>query len=477
MRALISFAPLALVVATVAACGGFAGPVVPTRAPLAEQWFARAKLSYKAGDFDDAHDSVEHAINAAPRDPELRILAARVALTRLDFPEALKLTEGLKVDGPLVTEVHGIRGRAFWYGGDIDQAADELEAMLTDPSVKDPWAHDVAVLARKGSGRHPFEMDGSVVAASALLQGIDRIPFGPAHIVQIELEGDPVLAMIATGVSEVMIDSNARKDPAWVSLRFANRIEVKDVPALTQDLSSISRQIGVPIKALLGVNLLRHVHATFDRRGEQFIVRRQDPPPPPEASRVPVWYLRGGGMTLHGMFTANDKEETPLLVDSTRMYLLALSDETWKKAGVDITTLTPLPEAPTLKKGVVPSFKIGGFDFPRMPAVEGPDMAEVQAALDVDLGGIVGAELLSFFRVTFADEGRFIWIEADPTLFGPSPNAKPMPPTTTGQPMTPDPETAPPATSTGVPHLAPLSPAGAPPNAPMTTPPSSGAKP
>ena len=451
MRALIS---LALLAVAVGACGGFAAPVAPTRPPLAEQWFARAKLSYKAGDFDDAHDSVEHAINAAPRDPELRLLAARVALTRLDFPEALKLTEGLKVDGPLVTEVHGIRGRAFWYGGDIDQAADELEAMLTDPSVKDPWAHDVAVLARKGSGRHPFEMDGSVVAASPLLQGIDRIPFGPAHIVQIELEGDPILAMIATGVSEVMIDSNARKDPAWVSLRFANRIEIKDVPALTQDLSSISRQIGVPIKALLGVNLLRHAHATFDRRGEQFIVRRQDPPPPPEASRVPVWYLRGGGMTLHGMFTASDKDETPLLVDSTRMYLLALSDDTWKKAGVDLASLTPLTDAPQMKKGVVPSFKLGGFDFPRMPAIEGPDMAEVQEALDVDLGGIVGAELLSFFRVTFADEGRFIWLEADPTLFGPSPNAKPMP-----SPMTPDGDATPPPPS-GAPQLAPLSPPG-----------------
>jgi hypothetical protein len=74
---------------------------------------------------------------------------------------------------------------------------------------------------------------------------------------------------------------------------------------------------------------------------------------------------------------------------------------------------------------------------------------------------------LSFFRVTFADEGRFIWIEADPTLFGPSPNGKPLPP-----PMTPDADAPPPSPPpSGAPRLTPLSP-------PTTPPPSSsGAKP
>ena len=423
------------VTAAAGACGPGLGPLAATRPPAAEQWFSRAKVSYKAGDFEDAHDSVNHAIQVAPKDPELRALAARVALTRLEFTEALKLTENLKLEGAAATDVHGIRGRAFWYNGDIDQAADELEAMLADPDVKDPWAKEIARLARRGSGRHPFMMEGGLIAPIKMPRGIDRVPLGPAHVVPIELEGDPILALVATGVSELTIDSNARKEPAWVNLRFGGRIEVKDVPALTQDLSPISRQLGVPIKALLGVNLLRHIHVTFDRRGDQFIVRRQDPTPPPEGSRIPLWYLRGGGMTLRGLFTsAPEGTETPLLVDSSRFLMLALQDDTWKKAGVDPKSLTPLADAPNIRRGPVPTFKLGGFDLSRMPAMQGLEMGEFQQTLDVNVGGVVGAELLAFFRVTFADEGRFIWIEPDPTLMGGVPARGAAPP-----PMQPDP--------------------------------------
>jgi hypothetical protein len=67
---------------------------------------------------------------------------------------------------------------------------------------------------------------------------------------------------------------------------------------------------------------------------------------------------------------------------------------------------------------MVPTFRLGGFDLAKMPALEGPDVGEQLTGLDVDLGGVVGADLLAFFRVTFADEGRFIWIEPDPTLLG-----------------------------------------------------------
>jgi hypothetical protein len=455
----ISFFRSAFAIAALAAgvsCGPTLGPAVPARSPLAEQWYARAKQAYKSGDFEDAHDSVNHAIQAAPKDPELRALAARVALTRLEFSEAIKMTDGLRLDGPAATEVHGIRGRAFWYSGDVDQAADELEAMLGDPAVKDPWAKEIAQLARRGAGRHPFMMEGGIIAPVEMPRGIDRVPLYPAHVVPIELEGDPILALVATGVSEMTIDSNARKEPAWVNLRFGGRIEVKDVPALTQDLAPISRQLGVPIKALLGVNLLRHLHVTFDRRGDQFIVRKQDPTPPPEGSRVPLWYLRGGGMTVHGLFTSTpNAAETPLLVDSARLPGLALQDTTWQKAGVDPKTLTPLADAPNIRRGPIPTFKLGGFDLSKMPAMQGVEMGELASSLDVDLGGVVGAELLAFFRVTFADEGRFIWIEPDPTLIGPVAPPPPPPPPTTAPPTTAPPSSGAPAPAAPHPSAAP----------------------
>jgi hypothetical protein len=382
-----------------------------SRSPLADQWLVRAKSSYKSGDFDDARTAAESALRASPSDPEIRTVAARMALVRLDFATALKLTEGLQS-----SEAHGIRGRAHWYLGQLEQAADELEAALADPELKDPWAHDISRLARKGAGKKPFSMEGSVVAAVEMPQA------GNALVVPCELEGERILAMIATSSAEVVLDSNSRKDPAWVDFRFGDdqrgaAIEIRDVPALVRDLSPLSRQLGAPVKALIGVNLLRRAHTTFDRRGDQFVVRLQDPPAPPAAGRVPLWYVRGGGMLMRAQVARREDARTTLFVDSAQAYPLALEDSVWKKAGVDPASLTPDPQMPKLKAGFVPQLTIGTFDLPKVPAyLFGPTITDSIPPLDVDLGGVLGAGLLSVFRVTFGDEGRFAWLEPDPTL-------------------------------------------------------------
>ncbi len=412
------------------ACGPSMGPNSPNRSPLATQWLERAKVSYRAGDFDDAHDAAAHALAASANDPETRELAARIALVRLEYADVLRLTEGLDSSA-----ARGLRGRAYWFSGDIEHAGDELEAQLTDPTVKDQWAQDVAGLARRGVGRHPFEMEGGVIAAVEMPQSIDRVPLGAANVVPCELDGERILALVATGSSELILDSNSRREPAWVSLRF-DRVEVKDVPALVEDLSPIARQIGVPIKALIGAQLLRHTHATIDRRGDQFVVRRQDASQPPDANRVPLYYLRGGGMLLRATVTAHDGGPLPLLVDSSRPFPLLLQDSAWKKAGIDVTSLVSIPDEPTIKRGMVPMFRVGGFDLAKMPAIEGADLGPLTSGVDIDLAGVVGADLLAFFRLTFADEGRFMWIEPDPTLVGGEPPA--------GPPATPPPPSAPP---------------------------------
>jgi hypothetical protein len=445
-------------------------PNHPNRTPLADKWFTRAKASYKTGDFGDASLAAKSALQAAPSDPEIKTLNARVALARLDFADTLRLTEGMQT-----TEAHSLRGRARWFSGDIEQAADELEAMLQDPAVRDPWASDVAKLARRGQGRHPFAMEGGYVTA------VDMPKAGPALIVPCELEGENILALVATASSEVVIDATTRREPAWVNLRFGERIEVKDVPAIAQDLSGVSHELGAPIKALLGANLLRHIHATFDRRGDQFVVRHDDATPPPDASRVPLWYVRGGGMFLRagiapsqpangGVGADETLKLTPLLVDTSSLFPVALQDAVFARAGVDLGSLHPEPGTPNLKTGTLPSFKIGAFDLPKVPAVEGAPMGDILANLDLDMGGIVGAGLLSVFRVTFGDEGRFMWIEPDPVMMqGLGAPPPPSAPASTGAPppMTPDPVKPPPAAG----------PKNPPPAAPATSPSAKGTKP
>ena len=396
----------ALVLASVACSPG---ANAPTRPPLAEKWLARAKTSYQAADFEDARSSADEELKIVPHDEEGRLLAARVALTRLDFAAALKYAEGINT-----SEAAGVRGRAHWYAGDVEQAADELDAMLHDPAVKDPWAKDVARLARKGTGKHPFHMEGGVVAP------IDMPPAGAALVVPCELEGEHVFAMIATASAEVVVDSTSSTEPRWVSLGFG-RIEVDDVPALTQDLSSISRTVNAPIKVLLGVNLLRHIHATFDRRGDQFVVRMEEPPSPPEASRVPLYYLRGGGLMMPGQLSTKEEGKGAFFVDSTLPYYLALDDRGFSRAGVDLATLEPAPGLPSGKVARLPSFRLGGIDLPGMPALKLGAISDLAPTIDVTLGGIFGASLLEPFRFTFADGGKFAWLEPDPEILPPPP--------------------------------------------------------
>lgn len=430
------------------ACGTGPDAKGPARPPLAAKWLDRAQTSFKAGDFEDARDAAKSALQAAPNDTEVKLINARIALARLDYDDAVKLTEGMET-----TEVHALRGRAFWYRGDLEQAADELEAMLSDPNVKDDWAREVAGLARRGVGRHPFDIEGGLIGS------VEMPPAGPALVVPVELEGEQVLAMIATATGEVVLDSNSRKEPAWVNLRFGEHVEIKDVPAITQDLSGLSRQMGAPIKLLLGVNLLRHAHATFDRRGDQFIVRKNEPAAPPDATRVPLWYVRGGGMLVRAGVAQQPNDKSVLLVDTSSMFPVGLEDGLWKKAGVDLAKLTPAAGSTTIKEGIVPIVRFAGFDLPQIPGVEGAPVSDIKASVDMDLGGILGAGLLALFRVTFGDDGRFMWLEADPALLAPpdrsgapsgrAPEGAPGPAPASAPPSAPASSTRPPAKAPG----------------------------
>ncbi len=400
------FAPWSVAIAmAVSACGPAFDPAHPPREALADKWFKRAEKGYRAGDIDDAHEALRSALQAAPHDPEVRTLGARIALARLDLPEVLRLTEGLQT-----SDVRALRGRAYWYAGDIEQAADELEAMLQDPGVKDPWAREVSRLARRGTGRHPFAMVGGLVAA------VEMPKAGPIAIVPCELEGERILALLSTGVGELVVDSASRREAAWVNLTFGDRdkLEVKDVPALVEDLSGLSHQLGIPVKALLGVNLLRHMHVTFDRHGDQFVVRKLEPTPPPQASRVPLWYLRGGATMMHVSVSPAGDDLAPLLMDTAALFPLSLGDAEWRRSGVDPRVLEAIPGSPNLRGGTVPQLKLGSYDLPKIPAVE--DTPRGERDLGVDLGGVMGSGLLSLFRITLGDDGRFMWIEPDPTM-------------------------------------------------------------
>ncbi|HEV8548619.1 MAG TPA: tetratricopeptide repeat protein [Polyangiaceae bacterium] len=371
--------------------------------PVAKQWLERGTKSYEAGDFEDAELAVENALRAAPGRPEAMLLAGRVSLARLDYDRAVQVLNGLTSG-----EARGVRGRALWYRGDVQKAADELDLLLRDPDVRDGWAVEIVKLARRGVGRKPFEMSGGLLAVTEMPR-----TGSASMIVPLEIDGSPALGMIATGTAEAVMDAGAGAEPSWVSLRFGERIEVHDVPVLAKDLSGLSKQVNAPIKILLGVNLLRHLHPTIDFSGGQFVVRTFEPPPPPAATTVRLSYARGGGMMVRGALGSGEAAPAcSFLIDTSLAYPLALAGSGWTKAGVPLSSLKEVPNSGSLKAGVVPSLRLGAFDVPHVPGLQGDGVLKERGeGLGVNIDGLLGSGLLATFRMTLIDGGRSMWLE------------------------------------------------------------------
>lgn len=382
----------------------------------AEKWFRRAQTDFTEADFSEAHDSIAKASQLVPDDVQVKALAAKIALSSLDYAEVLRLLKGVRT-----SEAAGLRGRAYWYKGELEAAADELDAMLNDPEVKDDWAKSISKLARRGAGRTPFVLSGGMLAAIEMVHVSQVAPY---FIIPIEIDGESALAMLATGSAEVVLDSATRPEPSWVSIALgqnpeaARRLEIHDVPALAQDLSGISKEVGAPIKALLGVNLLRHLNSTIDYEGRQFVARSYAPPPPPSATRLNLHYVRGGGMIVRGAMGSEKGPSAALLVDTSRPFPLALDAGGWKKAGLTVESLKLVQGDPEqkLREGIVPLLRLGAFDVPRVLGVYGIPVDSLEKLMGVDLDGVMGAGLLYQFRCTFGDDGRVLWIEDDTDL-------------------------------------------------------------
>jgi len=410
----------------------------------------------RRGELQLAELSVKNALELEPDRPSVKLLAASIALSQMRYDEAVSTLEG-----QTSKEARGLRARALWYSGQLGKAAEELDRLLDDPEVKDPWAQGVAQLARSGEGREPFRVTGSLLA----VVDMPRVPV-PTLIVPLELNGEPVLGMVATGTPEVEIDSTQQK-PAWVSLRFGRRLEVKDVPALSRDLSGLSRRVGAPIKLLLGVNLLRRLNVTFDFYASQFVVRGFAPPPPPDATALEISYIKGGGMVTRGRLGPEQSSPAAsFLVDTGVVFPIALSDAGWQKAGVDPKGFESVSGEANLKQGILPRLMLGTFDLPRIPAVAGLPLSDLEQGGGIRLDGVIGSALVAEFRASLVDQGRTLWLEEMPVasvarepLEAPAPAAAPLP---APAPKTLTPPKAPPA----APAAPPKAPAAAPPAPP-----------
>jgi hypothetical protein len=229
----------------------------------------------------------------------------------------------------------------------------------------------------------------------------------------VEIDGEQVLALLSTSKAEVVLDNSTRKEPSWVQVRFGERVEVSGVPALTEDLSGISKDVGAPIRALIGANLLRRLNPTFDFSGEQFVVRTRELSPPPRATRVPLVYAQGGAMIARVGLKVDQPANTPVMINTQITLPLVLDEMGFKTAGIEPKDLTPVPQDKDgkLRTATLKQLKLGAFNLPAVPAFTGPSLEDARKATGIDVEGSIGSGILGLFRCSLTDGGRTLWIE------------------------------------------------------------------
>jgi hypothetical protein len=130
---------------------------------------------------------------------------------------------------------------------------------------------------------------------------------------------------------------------------------------------------------------------------------------------VEISYIKGGGMVLRSRFGTDAKAPAAtFLVDTGVLFPVAVSDNGWKKAGVDPSTFEAVQGEPTLKQGRLPHLTIGSFDLPRVPAMSGLPLDELEQSGGIQLDGVIGAALMAEFRASLVDDGRTLWLEEMP---------------------------------------------------------------
>ena len=397
------------------------------RSDKANEWFKRAADEFKALDLTEASDSIGKAAAGAPGDQEIMMLAARIHLAGLDFKAASKDLEGIDT-----SEAASLRARAFWYSDDLPRASENIVHALEDPKFKDPWAKPIRELAgTQGTGRKPFNLKDSSARVIEMRMPRD---LGSLIVIPVEIDGQSSVAILDTGVPEVILDQKARSSPGWVSMKFTSAdgqrsMEFRDVPAFVQDLSPFTKGQQIPVGAVIGMNFLRRMHLTIDRLADQLVLRREDPPAPPTMTKIPATYFNGGGMLIRGTQKAEFELSCALWVNTGTEIPLAYPGDIYKKLGVDLNSVNAVGGRKVVR---LKNIRVGGLDLG--PADTVADASQIDELLgkfkELDACGQVGMGFIASMRTTIGDNGRALWVETDqntPLVLAPPTAGSPIP--------------------------------------------------
>ena len=129
LRRVLQCLSAALFAGLMAGCPSVATTQAPPRPPMAEKWFRRAQADFQSADVEEARDSAANALAITPNDVDVRLLAARIALARLEYDEALRFLKGVKS-----SDASGLRGRALSSASQLASTTRPWEVLRSIPT-------------------------------------------------------------------------------------------------------------------------------------------------------------------------------------------------------------------------------------------------------------------------------------------------------------------------------------------------------
>jgi hypothetical protein len=439
-----------------------------------------ALLAYGRGDLDGARSALAPLLRRRPEDPAARALGARVAAALGRDEAALALLEGTRdpelrvLEARLLLRAERLVTLARRVAPFLEPGGEATDAgaLPADAPERELLSAYLAV-ARAGATHDLYQSAG----APSELPYQDGVPL---PVVEIVLDdGEPVPALVATSADLTVLHQGAARrlahlpwppspppgepadaaepgtspenapepgassDPTrptdelrpggpgsgdgaaaggaagarpvrggLVSRLLLGEAELGRVPFVTRDLAPIAEQLGTPILAVLGLDVLLRLRATLDGPGRRLLVRPGDdpgPPPPPGGVRFATF----SGSHLAVRARLGPTVGGYVLVDSAGLFPLALVPEAVQALGVTAEDLEPVPGAPspTVRQVALPQVGLGDVLLEQVPAIVGLAPADLGRAVGAPLAGLVGELVLTRFAVRLDPDGRRLWIE------------------------------------------------------------------
>jgi len=443
-----------------AACGGAAagasGPEDPASEPSPgsgpeDDDLERARSGYGRGDLVGARDALARVLERRPDDPATRRLAARVAAALGNDEGALALLEG--TDDP---EMQAMRARLLIRAERLVTVAralaPELEARAADPAPGDEILEAYLAIARAGAIDDLYVPVGDR-AEVPWAEGV------PLPVVDVVLDdGAPSKALVATSADLLVLHAGAvdrlarfRGDDAAeeadagssegpgdgsaadappdggpdpgageaepVAGGVVGRLRIGDagldrVPFVTRDLSPIAVQLGTPIVAVIGLDLLLELRATLDGPGRRLLIRPGgwDGGARP-AGGVPFATFSGAHLAVRARLT--DQVGGYMLVDSAGLFPLAVVPQAIDAMGLSPDELTAIPGSPSpdVRQFALPAVRLGDVVLEAVPAITGLAPDTLGPSIGAPIAGLVGQQVLERFTVTLDGDARRLRIE------------------------------------------------------------------